>query len=250
MAASAASAAAQAQASPAPALTPAPAPGAAASAVGLALLGRRVRLTLKPLAAPAAVAPAAAPAPETVEGDVFCVQADDAAAAASADGGGGGGGGHGGHGGAVVLRSQKHHTYQKADYTVVALAVVASVEDLGPGLDAPRVAVRAFSASEVEGRFKSAAQREAQRLARRGGEGVTPEDQTIFDKLNANFPDMRWQGRLIVVADRVAIQPPYQLSCVALAHDADEKEARQFATVLARVREVLIKVRADLRLAP
>ena len=149
-----------------------------------------------------------------------------------------------------MLRSQKHHTYQKADYTVVALAVVASVEDLGPGLDAPRVAVRAFSASEVEGRFKSAAQREAQRLARRGGEGVTPEDQTIFDKLNANFPDMRWQGRLIVVADRVAIKPPYQLSCVALAHDADEKEARQFATVLARVREVLIKVRADLRLAP
>jgi len=218
-------------------------------------LNRRVRLTLKPLGEPppppsasaaasaASAPPAAAEPEETVEGDVFCVQPDAEAAAV--------GGGGGGHGGVVVLRSQKQHTYQKADYAVVALAAIARVEDLGAGRDAPPAA-RDFSQQEVEARYAGAAAREEQRLARRGGEGVTAEDQRVFDKLAANFPDARWAKRVIVMVDsQIAIEPPYALANVVTASGVDPQEARRLeATVKQRVREVLTKVRADLGLSP
>ena len=221
---------------------------AAAGGVDISLLGRRVRLTLRPVDAPpgasADAAPAQGAAAVVVEGDVFCVQADepvpagDAAAVAAS-------GARARHGGHVVLRRQKHHTYQKADYSVVALAAVASVEDLGQARD-PAPALRDFAPSEVARRYAAAAAREEQRLARRGGEGVTAEDQRVFDKMAVNFPDLRWEGRLIVVADRVAIQPPYLMANIVFANGVDDQEKRQLAPVLQRLHEVLTPLRAEL----
>lgn len=102
---------------------------------------------------------------------------------AGGEGGGGGGeGGPGGGGGAVaVFRKEPAHTYLKADYTIVPVAAIRSIEAVGAARPLPLL--RTPSDDEVRGRLEDMRAAASRRIATRGV-GVTAEAQAVFDGIN------------------------------------------------------------------
>ncbi|KAJ5168723.1 uncharacterized protein N7482_004317 [Penicillium canariense] len=137
---------------------------------------------------------------------------------------------------------------QSGDYHVIPVSRIQSFQLLAlpssnssesPSFTDAHPPIQALDTRALKAREAKAIGEAMDREARRG-KGVTREAQDIFDAFSRTMP-ARWNGQNIVVADAVAIAPPYRVDDCRSLVEGD-------TAALARVRKVLEMERKKIEL--